>query len=326
MRISHLSDAVRYTGRWAKNTAAAVTTACGASLELAFTGKDCVLFFDVKSNAAPFPHVYLQLDGGAKVDVAIDHYVRVEASDEGNHVLKVILKCSVENYQRWYEPLTSKISFIGAEAEGEGVLLEDNREIIEFIGDSITEGTWVDEQRMTDGNRENYKNMVFQNDSTATYAYLTAEALGMRPWIMGYGSVGLTKSGGGGVPRVHDAYPYAFHNTSREIPQAKIIVMNHGANDFAASEQEYIDAYQEFIKLVRKINPNAQIVALSAFLGRYPDAVGKMVERYNAETGDSVLFINTSGWIPREPVHPAREGHKVVAEKLVGILRERLDL
>ena len=323
MVISHLSPAVRYTGRWAQKEDVSVTTAPGAMLEVAFCGSYCELMFAVKMNAEPFPHVYIQVDDGARVETRIEHYMRVEAPEAGNHVVRVIYKSAMEDQQRWYEPLTGKVSFIGADAEAEGVLPEDTRKIIEFVGDSVTEGVWVDEPKMPYGNRSNHRNMVFQNDATATYAYLTAEGLGMRPYIMGYGGEGITKGGGGGVPKVYEAYPYCFAGQLREASGAEIIVINHGANDMYKSAEEYVEGYEVFLDLVREINPNAKVVAMSAFYGVYVEELRGMVEAYNESRKTEVFFIDTSGWIPKHPMHPTREGHKTVAEKLIPILKEK---
>ena len=326
MEINHLSNSVRYTGRWAKREDAAITTATGGTIELAFTGKCCVLKFDMHLNSEPFPHIYIQLDNGAKTETRIEHFIRVEAPESGNHVLKIIFKCSMEDQQRWYEPLVAKVAFIGAEADGEGILPEDTRKIIEFIGDSITEGTWVDEHRMPYGDRRNHRNMAFQNDSTGTYAYLTAEALNMKPCIMGYGSVGITKSGGGGVPKVADAYPYYFHNHPIEPSGAEIIVINHGANDYMASAEEYINGYKELLDIVRNINPTAKIIVVAAYVERFNSELGEMIENYNTEKNDHIYFINTKGWIPKEHIHPTRDGHRIVANNLTNKLREILGI
>ena len=45
---------------------------------------------------------------------------------------------------------------------------------------------------------------------------------------------------------------------------------------------------------------------------------------YNAANRTGVHFINASGWIPPEPLHPHREGHKTVAEHLTPLMRTAL--
>lgn len=327
MNISYLSKCVRYTGRWAERKNDVTTTTPGAILEVAFSGNWCELRFEVGVNVEPYPHLYIQLDGGIKTDARLDHYIRVETPDEGNHVVTVYFKSAVQSQQRWYEPLEAKVSFVGAEADGEGVLPEDNRKIIEFVGDSITEGIWVDQHKLPYGGTSgNYMNMVFQNDSTATYAYLTAKALDMKPCIMGYGSVGLTKGGGGGVPKGIDAYPYCFHDVPFKGGEAEIVVVNYGANDLRSEEKDYIGEYRTFLEQLRNINPSAHIVVLGAFLGVHAKALDEMICSYNAERNENILYIDTTGWIPRKPIHPTREGHRIIAEKLVGHLEKAFNL
>ena len=60
---------------------------------------------------------------------------------------------------------------------------------------------------------------------------------------------------------------------------------------------------------------------LSAFYGVYPEALKALVEKYNSENGDSIKFIDTKGWIPKEPLHPLRDGHRIVAENLTRELK-----
>lgn len=47
------------------------------------------------------------------------------------------------------------------------------------------------------------------------------------------------------------------------------------------------------------------------------DTMPEFVERYNREQNDHVYMISSKGWAPYEPLHPLREGHKIIAEKLV---------
>ena len=106
--------------------------------------------------------------------------------------------------------MIGKVSFCGFEAEQEGVLPDNFPETIEFIGDSITEGVLVDEEYKADSSDQ--PNRVYQDDVTATYAYKTAQALNLKPTIMGYGATGITCAGQGAVPRVRECYSFYYHN------------------------------------------------------------------------------------------------------------------
>ncbi|MBQ7033434.1 MAG: hypothetical protein IJN25_07240 [Clostridia bacterium] len=313
---------IRFTGRWDITEKAATTTAAGGMIEVGFSGTAAVLYFDMEMNMHPYPHLWISVDGGAKIETAVDHVLRVEAPGAGNHVVRVIYKSAVEEQHRWYKPLIGKLRFTGFEAEGTAPLPEDKREIIEFIGDSITEGVLID--AMYTFEQYNQNNRPNQDDSTATYAYLTAMELGMKPVIMGYGAVGVTKSGCGSVPKAAEAYPYNFDGSPAKAQNPAVIVINHGANDRRQPVDLYVSEYRNLLKVVRKINPDARIVVLSAFCGVYPRELTAMVEEFNRENNDSVYFIDSTGWIPEEPLHPLRDGHRIVARHLTEELRKIL--
>ena len=76
------------------------------------------------------------------------------------------------------------------------------------------------------------------------------------------------------------------------------------------------------MKVIRAAHPDSKIFSLSAFVGAYPEALRTMIEEYNAETGDSVIFIDSKGWIPEEPLHPHRDGHEIVARHLTEELKK----
>lgn len=139
---------------------------------------------------------------------------------------------------------------------------------------------------------------------------------------MGYGAVGTTKGGNGNVPCAAEAYPYNFAGNSICHKNADYIVVNHGANDGGAPAEDYITGYKKLLDVIRKLNPNAKIFALSAFCGAHADVLGQFINEYNAENGENITFINSSGWIPLEPLHPLRDGHEIVAENLSRALKE----
>lgn len=326
MRIPYTHDSIRLTGRWdTTSPEVAVTTATGSYIELGFTGRMAVLRFDVTGNAnPPLLHLWIELDG-VRIEAPIDYYLRVRAATDGAHTLRVIFKGTIETKQRWCAPLESKISFLGADVEDVAPLPEDNRPIIEFVGDSITEGVLIDDDFAGDATPPYEKGQYcrpFQDDACATYAWLTAEALNLRPVMMGYGAVGVTHGGNGSVPKAQDAYPYNFEGSPVTRPTPDVIVINHGANDRSKPVEEYVAGYRQLLDTVIAMNPKAKIVCLSAFCGGHHEALGELVAAYNAEHGTSVSFVDSFAWVPVEPLHPMRDGHKIIAENFVPLLRE----
>lgn len=328
MRIPYTHESIRLTGRWdTTSSEVAVTTATGSYIELAFTGKTATLRFDVTGNAnPPLLHLWIELDG-IRIEAPIDYYLRVSAADDGAHILRVIFKGTIETKQRWCAPLESKVSFLGADVEAPAPLPADERPIIEFVGDSITEGVLIDADFAGDDLPPYEKAQycrAFQDDACATYAWLTAEALDLRPVMMGYGAVGVTRGGNGSVPMAQDAYPYNFEGSPVTRQAPAVIVINHGANDRSKPAEEYVTGYRRLLDTVIAMNPKALVVCLSAFCGGHHETLGELVAAYNAEHGTSVRFIDSFGWIPEEPLHPLRDGHITVAEHLAPLLREMM--
>lgn len=142
---------------------------------------------------------------------------------------------------------------------------------------------------------------------------------------MGYGAVGITRKGCGWVPPAPDSYPFFFDGAPLEgLPQADIAVINHGANDSDKAPELYRQGYIRLLDAVRRRSPRAEIFAVSAFCGTHQDTLKDLVADYNAANRTEVHFINASGWIPPEPLHPHREGHKTVAEHLTPLMQAAL--
>ncbi len=322
MIIKANSPYFRYTGRWLLENESAEATANGSYFELAFEGETVLLSFDVATCAAPYPHLYIQIDGGAKAAVGLERYIRLSAG-EGKHTVRVILKGSVETQERWNAPRVSHVVLLGAEADAFWPLPEDNRPKIEFVGDSITEGISIDIDTYTYPTGQS--SMVDWDDSTAGYAWRTAEALDMRPYMMGYGCLGLLRMGAGNVPCICESY--AYHSAGNPLPptDADIVVLNHGTNDRNNPDKAgFIEKYKELLGILRQRNPRARLLALTPFSGSLAKEIKEAVEAYRQESKDTVYYLDTTGWISPEPLHPTREGHKEVSRRLCRFIREEM--
>lgn len=325
MFVPHSSASVRFTGRFAPDGDAMTATATGSRIEIAYRGSQIVLSFNIDNCVLPYPHIWLRLDGGARFESAVDRWLTVEAptdtdiDGDGEHILEIIFKGAKEIQNRWYAPLQNKLSFIGYDADGEGVLPPDDRKTIELVGDSITEGVLTYDRRYRP---EDQDNRVYEDDVCRTYGWLTAEGLGLRSLHMGYGAVGVTRSGCGSVPKAAEAYPYCWDGAPVMYGHPDFIMINHGANDRGNGEEMYISEYRKLLSLIRDTHPDSKIICLSAFCGAFPDALGKLVSEFNAERNDDVFFIDATLWVPVEPLHPLADGHRIIADRLIPIIRE----
>ena len=340
MFIHWYDKSVRLTGRWSRLTQPGndhhlfmqfpteytTATAAGSYFELAYEGQMALLKFDLGYLGQPFPHLWISVDGGARIEVPVDRYLRVDAPEYGKHVVRVTYKGGCEMLPRWYGPLMGAISFIGAEVDAPADLPEDNRRIIEFIGDSITEGVLTDgDYSDRPANLNDQFNRTYQDDNTATYASLTAKALNLRPIFQAYGAVGLTRNGCGSVPRAGLIYPWVFDGVPYTGEKPDIVVINHGANDYAAPAAEYLMRYEELIGMVFERTPDAIVVCLSAFCGAFHDELQAFCETYNQTHEKKVHFVSSKGWVPLEPLHPLRAGHRAIADHFAPILKEIIE-
>ncbi|MBQ8398010.1 MAG: hypothetical protein IJX53_07455 [Clostridia bacterium] len=327
MHIPYTHESIRLTGRWdVRDPHAAVSTTTGAYIEFAFEGRMAVARFDTFANAEPRLHLWIELDGGARIEAPIDSYLRVIAPTDGYHICRIIYKGGTEQDRRWYAPLTGKVSFVGVQTDKPAALPADERPIIEYVGDSITEGVLIDMDYPAPGDVNTYIDQhlrVYQDDACATYAWLTAEALNLRPIIMGYGAVGATRAGQGRVPAAGIAYSQNFDGSPiTHGGKVDYVVVNHGANDRSKPAEVYLEKYAELLDIIRAHQPQATIIALSAFCGAFHRELGEMIAAYNAKNGCTVHYINSNGWISPEPLHPYRDGHRTVAEHLTAEMKK----
>lgn len=316
------NENIRYTGRFGRTTAWTpndnmTAVAPGSYFEFSFKGLTAVMQFDVDLSYDPHGHVYIEVDNGVRIEATIEKYIRISSKDEGPHYVKVIYKSTVEQMNRWFQPLNNKLALQGIECDELIPLAPDDRKTIEIIGDSITEGVLTDSEKVHTADQ---KNRPWQDDVTATYGWLLAEAVNLRPYFMGFGATSLHHGGCGCVPKASEQYPMNFFECPRTFPSCDYILINHGANDRASGNRpraDYLDNYGEFLKLLREKNPDSTIVILSPFCGAMDEVLPDFVKQWNSENNDDVKYISSHGWVPLNPLHPTREGHAIIGSHLV---------
>lgn len=318
LSITPTSPSVEYTGRWEVTESYAAATACGSSFRIAFCGRGALLSFDVSHCQSAFPHIYISVDGGAAIECAVDNYIRIWSGD-GVHEATVTVKSALEPQDRWLDPV-AQVVFLGvAEAVG-AQLLPDERPVIEFVGDSITEGnssypylTPIEGARWID-------NLVYTNDIASSYSYLTAKLLGWRGAFFGYGSTGVADYGGGGVPRLADAYGYIRDGVEYRS-HADHVVINSGTNDRGETPEHFIKCYKEAIDVIREKNPGAILWIVQPFCGAFGNELRAICSEYNGKGDTNIIFVSTDGWAPPEPLHPLYETSLSIAEKLADVIK-----
>ena len=321
MFMSYNDKSVRLTGRFYREKGAVSTTACGSYIELFFKGDYVILHFDMSDLVVSYPLIYLQIDNGDLVGASVAARIYLRTKNSGSHKLKIIFQSAVEVQSRWYAPVEAKISFEGYEAEQPDELDETNQKSITFIGDSITEGILIHPKETPFGKKS--MDRVYQNDVTRTYAWQIAEHFNLRPTFCGYGAVGFTRSGSGDVPKAGDMYEYCVDGVKwEESYTPDYIMINHGCNDRGAETSDYLNEYEKFLEYLVCKYPTTKIIMLSPFIGAFHEELAILAKNFNEKNNKDILYIDSFGWVPKDPLHPLVDGHEKIACEVIKILEK----
>lgn len=326
---------IQYWGRWdmrSASTSGAITVNTGSTILIRFEGPNLTLHFSISHYTQGFPTLWLQVDDGEWRVVRPAEALAVSPADlsPGPHVLRLVVKGFREWENRWDAPLVGSIVFRGVTpAKGAGLLPAPARPaaLIEYLGDSITEGVLVaasgDPGRLT---RDDWPQA---SDGRRTWAYQSALSVGAEPRLVGFGRLGLTVNGNGGVPPAVRSFPFIYADAPiGALPKPDAVVINMGTNDGGAPQEVFLPLYRQYLRVIRGAYPDARILCLRPFNGAQEAAIRSAVD----QSGDArITYVDTTGWIRPEihysaagGVHPNLDGNRAAAERLAPILAEIL--
>jgi lysophospholipase L1-like esterase len=337
-QISASDPRLQYWGRWDLRSTAesgAVTVNTGSTLVFAFRGTGAMLHFSTSHYPQQLPTLWLQVDDQdwRVVNPGEDLPVSRQALPEADHTVSMVVKGFREWDRRWDPPLESSVVFRGLSLDPGATLLEPPARparVIEYVGDSITEGVLVlFSGPQAKRERERWPQY---SDGRRTWAYQSALALGAEPRIAGFGRLGLTIHGNGGVPP--GAYSYPFVYAGVPVDKSKppdAVVVNMGTNDRRAPGEVFGPLYRQYIETIRREYPGTVIFCLQPFAGSHGVEIENVVERLRQSGDKTVHYVATSGWIdPKahttDSLHLNLDGNRVAAEKLVPILKRELGI
>lgn len=310
---------INYFGRWdTKSSSIYKSYFGGAYFKVNFTGKTAKLKLDGPSD------IYVKIDNGDEVEYkGANGIVNITPSSLEDKEHSLMVSARSQNDSIRFQGL---ILDNGARTKKPDI----SKNLIEFIGDSITEG---------------YTN---KNESLSDYAFLTGEGLKSEHTQIAYvgiclsdnvkyflnHNIGMNTAYFKLQPVEH--YPNSPNwNFNRYSPN--MIVINLGTNDGLAKvlDPNFEDTYKTFLKEVRDKNKDAEIFVLRTFGsptykdGFYNDATKAAVDSRINDGDKKIHYIDTNGWITgksyfNDELHPSEKGHKKIAEKLVDVLKPYL--
>lgn len=292
---------IKYIGRWMQNNQAYDGSWQGYA-EVSFTGTTIQLRLSGSCNLT------VQLDGTliplGSVSGIVDCTPTALESD--THTLRVIAQA-----QNAFPKLLGFVL-----DEGASTLPYEAKPVIEFIGDSITEGY------ISPG----------VNATVYSYAWQTGELLGMDHNQIAYGGIKMIQGSGTSMldsyfkrfePSVADA-----NNTvwDTELFQPDYIVINLGTNDPTGSSA-FQPAYTSFLTLLRQAYPDAMLFAMEPFIGKFSAEIQATVAARNAAGDDMVTYIDTTGWATEttDGLHPTMAENTAAAQLLANYIADYLE-
>jgi lysophospholipase L1-like esterase len=319
-----LDSKLQFHGRWDRRQPDRAITVNGGGYVIAkFDGRSITARFDMTRNKPPVPTIAWRIDDDIEWrESEIAASVELEKDlKPGPHTIFLMARGLDEHQPRWAEPLTASITFQGVDFPTGGKLLDPPAEPklkIEFLGDSITEGVRVHR------NQPGRDTWPWQTDALLAWPSQTGLKLGASWRQVGFGAVGVTKGGSGGVPPAPDSFDWFYKDCPRDAWQPDVVVINHGTNDGGASSEKFRPAYARYLELIRKAYPNARILALRPFAGTHADDIKAEVTTRNTSGDGRVSFVDTRGWLApadfTDRVHPNAGAGPKVADKLAPLI------
>lgn len=315
---------IAYVGHWGavqrngQNHMATINSS--SQIYLDFTGTHVAALFDL-TGIEFLEQIDVKVDGGEWSLSTVDQ-PRIElfpkGLEMGPHHLEIAVKAIDGNGDRWLVPIRSAIVFAGFELDssakvGSRPRLND-KPILEFLGDSITQGEGI----LHSGGS------VINSDGLATYAWLAGEALGTTHVQIAFGGSGVIRSGSGNVPAAPLSFAWNFAGSPADFSvEPDFILINLGTNDQYSSD-EFVPAYKQLLREIRTHHPRAIIFAMRPFHGSsfHGDDIADIVKTI-ADPG--IIYIDSTGWMNdgdfTDGAHPNVPGSRKAAEHLTEALR-----
>jgi lysophospholipase L1-like esterase len=202
---------------------------------------------------------------------------------------------------------------------------------IEFIGNSITCGSGMDESAIPCGKGKWYD----QHNAWLSYGALTARALNAQWHITAVSGIGLMHSccnmGEIIMPRVFDKIDQRVDSISWDFSryQPDVVTVCLGQNDGVQDSAVFCGNYVHFLETIRGDYPSAKIVLLTSPMGNekltavLKSYLGSIVAQRRA-AGDKKVYtyFYSKRYFHGCGTHPDMEEHKQIAEELTAYVKK----
>lgn len=324
----------------------------GSGIAFQVTGTRCVIRLQGDSTSeAPTPDTHtaryaVYVDGVRTAAAMMDEperTVTVFAGTEARTACVMLVKLS--------ESAMSTLAVTGIDTDGTISPLPARRHLVEFVGDSITCGYGVD----TDAPEQLFH--TNNEDVTKAYAWQAADLLDVDRTMVSLSGWGIISGWTADpavrhpeqlIPDVYEktGFSYALSDgvSVQDWPwdfsgrEPDVVVINLGTNDssYTVDDAEkrafFTERYADFLEVIRRCNPHAQILCVLGVMGdELYGCVEQAAAAYTAKTGDTrvetmhleAIRPDTEGYV--SDYHPTLTTHTRVASALAERLGKFLD-
>ena len=252
------------------------------------------------------PYFAYSIDGGEMIRQHITEPT-VTLPDTGRHTVRIVADAMTEGEGKWDKEKGFAIKSVTPAEGGSIVGIKPQEKVIFFYGDSITEGIRALNMNATsDG-----------NSATNAYSWQCAEALGVTPYLVGYGASGLIMTGS------FNTMLNAIDYLSKDRPvedgvTPDVIVINHGTNDGGQSRKNFEEAMRATLTRLQEKYPDTPIVYLIPFNQAHARVIPTVAEDFA-----NTYVVETKDWslTYTDGVHPDAAGAKAAGDMLAEELK-----
>lgn len=337
-------DAVKRCGRFIEYNDIFYLSYSNSAVSFRFTGDRITAV--MTSNGGVYPENQ-QCYVGVLVDGRLTQRIKLQAGENEYEIYngrmlsgaEISIVKLTEN-----QMATSGIKSITANAEMIAPVGRKDRKI-EFIGDSISCGYGNE----ADGPSDGYKSS--QQNALETFCKYTADTLDSDYSVVAISGVGLISDFTDTVGEkedyllMPDVYDFSDANFQlrRGITEmtewsfgggSDIVVINIGTNDYSYTgkreelQDEFREAYYEFIGQVRSHNPDAKIICTMGIMGaELFGCIESAAKQYSKDNDDENIFTLKFDYQDEADgyggdYHPTPATHRKAADKLSAFIRE----
>lgn len=240
-------------------------------------------------------------------ELAANHYWQIECGS-GKQLVEIMTAGNTDLDRVWTGDQGFAISTIDAQ-DGE-LIPAPQLPVIDFIGDSITAGCWV-----------NGRHAAIDYRPESNYVGIAMDLLHTSDVRIAYSAGGVLRQATGGVPTAEHFLTNTDAATPWHANRPALVVINLGVNDRRFPLADFTAAYDHFLHLVAQVFPQTQILVMIPFSQTFADPIRQLAHQYHFPV------IETTNWCPSytDGLHPdqagATESGKRLAEALSNWLK-----